>query len=435
MIKKSIKLQDLRRKIYVKAKAEKSWRFWGIYTHVCKLETLKEAYRLSKANNGAPGIDGVTFDAIESSGVEQFLQDIQNELKAKTYYPMRNRRKAIPKSSGKGVRHLSVPTIRDRVVQGALKLILEPIFEADFQPGSYGYRPKRTAAAAIERVTVAAIKDKCRIIDVDLKSYFDTVKHDILLSKIALRVKDNDIMRLLKLTLKAGGKRGVSQGGPLSPLLSNVYLNEIDKMLEKAQEVTSGDGYQHIEYSRWADDLIILVDSHPKWDWLEKAVYKRLLEELEKLGVELNLEKSRRINIKRDETFTYLGFEFRGTRTNQGKWGVMKTPNMRARTNLLRKLKEIFRTHKSQPINRVIYLINPILRGWVNYYRIGNSSRCFGYVKDWVEKKLRRHLMRARRWRGFGWKRWKRQMFYQTLGLYSDYKVRYYQPLKVSPSR
>jgi len=430
MIKAPIKLQDLRRKIYIKAKTDKTWRFWGMYIHVCKLETLQIAYKLAKQNNGAPGIDGVTFDAIEVEGLDGFLREIQAELLTGTYYPTRNRKKTIPKAGGKS-RIISIPTIRDRVVQGALKLILEPIFEADFQPGSYGYRPRRQAAEAIEKVAVAAIKNMMRVIDVDLKSYFDTVRHDILLSKMATRVNDKSIMRLLKLTLKASGRRGVPQGGPLSPLLSNIYLNEIDKMLEKAKEATSTDGYQHIEYARWADDLVILIDGYRRWRWLERVVYKRLCEELAKVKVTLNLDKTRNIDLEKDETFSFLGFVFRRTKTKLGKRGISKTPKMEARTKLLRKLKTIFRHYQSQPLDRVIYLINPILRGWVNYYRIGNSSRCFSYVKDWTEKKARRHLMRARRWQGFGWDRWSKQWIYQIKGLYSDYKIRYYQSLKV----
>lgn len=398
------------------------------------METLRTSYKLAKENKWAPGVDGVTFEEIESTGVDNFLESIRKDLLSKTYYPLRNRKRAIPKAGGQS-RMLSIPTIRDRVVQGAVKLILEAIFEADFQPGSFGYRPKRTAAEAVEQVTVATIKNMTRVIDVDLKSYFDTVRHDILLSKIATRVNDKEVMRLLKLILKAGGKCGVPQGGPLSPLLSNIYLNEVDKMLERAKAVTGTDGYQHIEYARWADDLIIMIDSHRKWDWLAVGVYKRLKEELMKLGVTLNLEKTRQVELKQDDSFSFLGFVFRRTKTKQGKWGVMKTPKMDARTRLLQKLKAVFRRHQSQPIDRVIYLINPILRGWVNYYRIGNSSRCFTYVKDWVEKKARRHLMKARRRQGFGWGRWSKEGFYQKLGLYSDYKIRYYPVLKVSPAR
>ncbi|MCX5847583.1 MAG: group II intron reverse transcriptase/maturase [Deltaproteobacteria bacterium] len=426
MIKAPISLQNLRRKIYLKAKSEKAWRFWGLYVHVCKMETLREAYKMAKKNNGAPGIDGVTFEAIEESGLEAFLEQIREELVSGTYRPMRNRRKEIPKDKNK-VRILGIPCIRDRVVQGALKLIFEPIFEADFQEGSYGYRPKRTAHAAVGRVAEAVVKNKTRVIDVDLKAYFDNVRHDIILRKIAERVDDGDVMRLLKLILEANGKRGVPQGGVISPLLSNLYLNEVDKMLERAKEVTRHGKYTYIEYARFADDLVILVDGFRKWNWLEKAAYRRLLEELNKLDVQVNQEKTRIVDLTKDETFSFLGFDFRRMKTRQGKWGVRITPRMKARTTLLRKLKEVFRRHNSQPVDRVIYLINPILRGWVNYFRVGHASGCFGYIKDWVEKKIRRHQMRARKRCGFGWNRWNRDWFYKNLGVYNDYKVRYYQ--------
>jgi RNA-directed DNA polymerase len=182
MIKTSITLQELRRKIYIKAKAEKSHRFWGLYAHVCKESTLEEAYRMVKKNNGAPGIDGMTFEEIEQQGVTNFIQAIQQELIEETYRPTRNRIKEIPKANGK-MRKLGIPTIRDRVVQGAMKLIIEPVFEADFQEGSYGYRPKRTAHQAVEKVAEAVVKENTRVIDLDLRSYFDTVKHHILLEK------------------------------------------------------------------------------------------------------------------------------------------------------------------------------------------------------------------------------------------------------------
>ena len=426
MIKASIDLQDLRRKIYLKAKSDKTWRFWGLYVHVCKMETLQWAYRDAKENNGAPGIDGVTFDDIEKAGVEAFLEQIQNELVSGTYRPMGNRIKEIPKDNDK-VRVLGIPAIRDRVVQGALKLILEPIFEADFQEGSYGYRPKRSAHAAIDRVAEAVVKNKTRVIDLDLRAYFDNVRHDILLKKVAERVNGDKVMRLLKLILKAGGKRGVPQGGVISPLLSNIYLNEVDKMLERANEVTRYGRFTYIEYARFADDLVVLVDGFGKWEWLLKAAYQRLVEEFEKLDVQMNQEKTRIVDLSRDETFSFLGFDYRRVKTRRGVWGVRVTPRMKARTSLLQELKDVFRRHQSQPVDRVIYLINPILRGWVNYFRVGNSSECLGYIKDWVEKKIRRHLMRARKRRGFGWNRWSRAWFYETLGLFNDYGVRHYR--------
>src|SRR6202162_5675629 len=215
MIKTPISLQDLRRSLYVKAKAEPAWRFWGLYVHVCKLETLHEAYEMAKSNNGAPGIDGVTFEAIEESGREGFLKQIRDELVTQTYLPMRARKKEIPKDGGK-IRVLSIPSIRDRVVQGALKLILEPIFEADFQSGSYGYRPKRTAHQAVNRVAQAIVEEKTRGIDGDLRSYFDNVQHALLLKKVGRRVQDAAVMHLLKMILKATGKKGVPQGGVIS---------------------------------------------------------------------------------------------------------------------------------------------------------------------------------------------------------------------------
>jgi RNA-directed DNA polymerase len=426
MRKAPISLQDLRRKIYLKAKSDKTWRFWGLYVHICKMETLQEAYRMAKKNNGAPGIDGVTFEAIEESGLEVFLEQIREGLVSGTYRPMRNRRKEIPKDNGK-VRVLGIPTIRDRVVEGALKLILEPIFEADFQEGSYAYRPKRTAHEAVSRLTEAVVKNKTRVIDVDLKAYFDNVRHHILLKKVAERVDDDRVMRLLKLILKANGGRGVPQGGVISPLLSNIYLTEVDKMLERAKEVTRRGEYTYLEYARFADDLVILVDGFRKWDWLGKAAYKRLLEELDKLEVQISREKTRVVDLARGESFSFLGFDFRRAKTRRGKWGVRITPRLKARTALLGKLKEVFRGYSSQPVDRVIYLVNPILRGWVNYFRVGHSSQSFSYIKDWVEKKIRRHLMRARKRRGFGWNRWSRAWIYTTLGLFNDYRVRYYR--------
>ena len=306
MRKAPIKLRDLRRRIYVKAKAEPEWRFWGLYVHVCKLETLREAYALAKRNNGSPGIDGVTFEAIEAGGVESFLERIRDELVTGEYLPQRNRRQEIPKDGGK-VRVLGIPTIRDRVVQGALKLIVEPIFESDFQAGSYGYRPQRSAHDAVERVAEAIVGNKTRVIDVDLSSYFDNVRHHLLLEKVAQRVNDGDVMALLKKILKANGKKGVPQGGVISPLLSNVYLNEVDRMLERAKAVTREGRYTYVEYVRWADDLVILVDAYQRHDWLLAAVDQRLREELEHLQVEVNEDKSRTVDLAKGESLPCAG--------------------------------------------------------------------------------------------------------------------------------
>ena len=339
MTKASSSLQDLRRGIYVKAKAEPSWRFWGLYVHVCKMETLREAYALTRKNNGASGIDGVTFEVIEKQDVEAFLEQIQSELVERAYVPLRARRQEIPKDGGK-VRVLSIPAIRDRVVQGALKLILEPIFEADFQPGSYGYRPKRTAHEAVHRVATAIVQWKTRVIDLDLRAYFDTVRHHILLEKVARRVNDDEVMRLLKLMLTATGKQGVPQGGVISPLLSNVYLTEVDRMLERAKDSTRNGKYTYVEYVRFADDLVVLIDAHPRHAWLLGAVSKRLREEFAKLQVEVNEEKSRTVDLVRAESFGFLGFDFRRLRSvKKHVWRAHYTPKLNKRTALLRTLK------------------------------------------------------------------------------------------------
>jgi RNA-directed DNA polymerase len=332
---------------------------------------------MAKSNDGAPGIDGVTFAAIEESGRESFLKQIQDELVQHTYQPMRVRKKEIPKDGGNKVRVLSIPSIRDRVVQGALKLILEPIFEADFQSGSYGYRPKRTAQEAVLRVDKAIMEEKTRIIDLDLRAYFDNVQHYLLLAKVARRVQDAMVMKLLNLILKSTGKKGVPQGGVVSPLLSNLYLNEVDRMLERAIATTRRGKYTHVQYARFADDMVILIDSHPRNDWLMRAVDKRLREELARLRVEVNEDKSRTIDLRKGESFAFLGFEYRLVLGRNQKWRPQFVPKMKKRTALFAKLREVFRQHVSQPVGEVIEEINPILRGWMNYFRIGHSSRCF----------------------------------------------------------
>jgi RNA-directed DNA polymerase len=429
-----ISLQDLRRSLYVKAKAEPSWRFWGLYVHVCKMEALREAYQIARSNNGAPGIDGVTFQAIEEGGVEGFLGQIRDEMVSNTYRPMPARKKEIPKDGGK-VRILSIPAIRDRVVQGALKLILEPIFEADFQPGSYGYRPKRTAHEAVARVARAIVEEKTRIVDLDLASYFDNVQHSLLLEKVARRVQDDAVMHLLKMMLKATGKKGVPQGGVISPMLSNLYLNEVDRMLEKAVQTTRRGKSTKVQYARFADDMVILIDAERQSDWLAEAINKRLREEFAKLHVAINEDKSRMVDLKKGESFTFLGFQFRRILSFQRKWRPHYAPKLKKRTALFATLREIFQQYVSWPVEFVIAKINPVLRGWVNYFRVGHSSSCFTLVKQWVERKVRRHLMRARGRQGFGWKRWSSSWFYERLGLFNNYKLIRWSGVKAMPAQ
>jgi len=428
-------LQDLSERIYAKAKAEPAHRFWGLYVHVSKMEVLREAYKLAKENDGAPGIDGVTFEAIEESGVEAFLEGIRGELVNRTYLPMRNRRKEIPKGNGK-VRVLGIPSIRDRVVQGALKLILEPIFEADFQPGSFGYRPKRSQHQAIEVVAGAIASWKTRVIDLDLKAYFDNVRHHILMEKVARRVQDPEVLHLLKMILKASGKKGVPQGGVISPLLANLYLNEVDRMLEKAKETTRQGKYTQVEYARFADDLVILISWHRSQDRLVGMVEKRLREEFAKIQVTVNEEKTRTVDLMKGESFSFLGFSWRRVLGKNGTWRPHYTPLPKKRKELTSKISEIVHQLRSRPVSMVVNAINPVLRGWVIYFRVGHSARCFSYLRDWVNRTIRRQMMRARQRTGFGWKRWSNEWIYGVLGLFNDYKVRYYRPApKARPCR
>jgi RNA-directed DNA polymerase len=432
MIKASISLQELRRKIYIKSKADKQWRFWGLYGHITKPEVLREAYRLAKANKGAPGIDGKSFDNVEQEGLEGFLEGIRQELLERTYRPRPNRRVEIPKGNGK-TRLLGIPTIKDRVVQGAVKLILEPIFEADFKGCSYGYRPRRSAHQALDRVTVGILQGLTRVVDVDLSGYFDNIRHHLLLEKVGRRVQDDEVMHLLKLILKANGKKGVPQGGIISPLLSNLYLDDVDEMMERAREVTRRKGYENMGFVRSADDMVILVHGHPSEDWLLRAVQKRLKEELEKLQVQMNEEKTTVVNLKEGGCFSFLGFDFRLNRNRKGQTYVSKTPRKKKRKEIGEKVKAVLKANWNQPLGEVIQAVNIVVRGWVNYFRIGNSTQTFNVVRYEVERKVRKFVMKRQKRRGFGWKRWSREEIYQKWGLYRDYRIQYLYP-KAAPA-
>jgi len=293
-------------------------------------------------------------------------------------------------------------------------------------PGSYGCRPNKSAQEAVSKVAKGIIKEHTKVIDIDLKSYYDNVRHHILLMKLGNRIADDEIMHLLKQVMKASGKRGIPQGSPLSPMLANLYLNEIDKMLEKAIEVTRESYYTKLTYARYMDDLIICIDKFWKWKWLYQGVKKRVLEELIKLQLPINIEKSREIDLEEGETFEFLGFVYRRAITRNKKKGILYGPAKDKRTQLLNKLKDKMNSFRSQPVTRMIEKINPIVRGWINYFRIGTSSRCFQYIKDWLCKKVRRHLMRQRKRKGFGWMRWSNDFIYKKLRLYNNYKIKRY---------
>jgi RNA-directed DNA polymerase len=263
---------------------------------------------------------------------------------------------------------------------------------------------------------------------------FDNVQHYLLLEKVGRRVHDDEVMHLLKMMLKVTGEKGVPQGGVISPLLSNLYLTEVDRMLEKAIATTRYGKYTYVQYARFADDLVILIDSHSRHGWLCRAVERRLREELAKLRVEINEDKSRMVDLAKDGSFSFLGFEYRRILSRNRVWRPYYAPKLKKRTALFAKLRDIFRQNVSQPVGKVIEMINPVLRGWVNYFRVGDSNRCFSMVKHWVEKKIRRHLMRARGRKGMGWKWWSREWIYGTLGLFNDYRVGRQPLLKAAPA-
>jgi RNA-directed DNA polymerase len=425
MIKAPISLQELRRQIYRKAKSEKTHRFWGIFVHIAKLETLAEAYRIAKRNDGAPGIDGQTFEDIEAAGLSLFLATLRDELLTNRYQPQANRPVEVLKENGK-VRLLSIPCIRDRVVQGALKLILEAIFEADFCPNSYGFRPKRSPHRALAEVRRSVLRRMSTVIDVDLSNYFDTIRHSVLLDKIAKRVQDPQVLHLVKQIIKVGGHVGVAQGGPFSPLAANIYLNEVDWTFDAIRCKTAQGDYEAVNYHRFADDIVITVSGHPsKRGWAERAL-QRLEEQLVPLGVTLNREKTQVVDTLQGDAFGFLGFDLRRVRKHRGEGHfILMTPKKKARQAIKAKVREIIRTGGALPAPIIIERINAALAGWVNYFRVGNASRAFSEVRDYVEMKVRTLLTRRkrRRKRSVGWRRWSNEYLYGVLGLFWDWKI------------
>jgi RNA-directed DNA polymerase len=436
VIKPSVNLQELRRRIYRKAKAEKTWRFWGLYVHVCKMETLRAAYREAKANDGAPGLDEVSFENIESHGVEEFLENIGQELLTRTYKPSQNRRVEIPKGNGK-TRRLGIPTIKDRVVEGAVKLILEAIFEADFHESSFAYRPRRTAHQALDRVVHGLVQGLTRVIDVDLRSYFDNLRHHILLAKVAKRVEDPEILHLVKQILKANGNRGVPQGGVLSPLLANVYLNELDEaMEEEGNKRRRGGKWKRVIYTRYADDMVVLIDGYPQWQPHVAVISKRLEVELKKVEVELNEEKTRIVDTSKGGSFGFLGFDLREAKNRLGKRFILRTPMKKKQSELLRRVGRILRYCRHRKLPEVLERIRPVIVGWVNYFRVGNSGRAFDWIRFEMMRKIRRFAMKQKGRPGCGWKRWSNEAIYKRWGLVNQYRVQYIyrSPVKVSPA-
>jgi len=436
MIKPSINLQELRRRIYRKAKAEKHWRFWGLYVHVCEMETLRAAYQEAKANDGSAGSDGESFVSIEARGVEKFLTAICEELQARTYQPSKNRRVEIPKGNGK-MRRLGIPTIKDRVVQGAVKLILAAIFEADFHRSSFAYRPKRTAHQALDRVVHGLVQGLTRVIDVDLKSYFDNVRHHVLLQKLAHRVQDPELLHLVKQILKANGKKGVPQGGVLSPLLANLYLNDLDRAMEQEMAKRRREGrWERVIYTRYADDMVILVDGYPQWQPHVALIQKRLEDELRKVQIEINEDKTKVVDFGCGGSFGFLGFDIRAGCNRFGKRFVLRTPMRKKQSELLKRVGRLLKFSRHRKIQEVLEQIRPMIMGWVNYFGVGNARRAFGWIRFEIMRKIRRFAMKQKGRPGCGWKRWSNDTIYKEWGLVDNYRVQYFyrSAAKVHPA-
>jgi group II intron reverse transcriptase/maturase len=417
-----IKAQDLQRRLYRKSKQERGCRYYSLYDKVYHRDILKEAWERVKRNRGAAGVDGIGIAEVEKEiGIGIFLDEIHRELKDRKYRPQTIRRVYIPKPNGEK-RPLGIPTIKDRVVQMAVKIVIEPIFEADFCKSSYGFRPKRNAHQAIQEIRKQIAMGKKKAIDVDIAKYFDTIPHDRLMEKVAERIADGNILRLIKQWLRAGvleegrvsgNEIGTPQGGVISTLLANIYLNRLDWKWEAEQEKKTG-----AKLIRYADDVIVLSRHSEVW------LYKELKGILEgELKLKINEDKSGIVDIDKSAV-RFLGFEIRRVKSKRsGKLFAMCYPGKKARKAVNEKIRKV--TNPLIPVKTgdVVEKVNRLIRGWVNYFRIGHASLWFKKLQQYVEKKVRKVIMRKRHRGGYGWKSIKREYLYKDLGLYNDYRV------------
>ncbi len=415
MTKPAILLQELQARIGDRAKSDPAHRFWGIYVHIVKVETLEASYLQAKQQQGSAGSDGVTFADIERAGRQQFLQELHDGLRDGTYRALPQRKVEIPKAGGK-TRIISVGAIRDRVVQGAARLILEPIFEADFSNSSMGSRRGRRAHQAITRVRRALHGRRHYVVDVDLASFFDNIAHPAVLRKVAQRVQDRQVLAYVKWFLKGAGRRGVPQGSPLSPLLANLVLTDLDNALDR------GKGF--IEYVRYLDDMVVLAFDSPKGRKWADCALQRIRSEAAVIGVSVNEEKTRQVTMTSpDACFVFLGFEFRWKRgTRSGKPYAHLTPRKEKLASLKERVRAVLRHNRHIEVSAVVKQLNPILRGWLDYFRIGHAERVLLKLRNYVELRVRRFAAKQRKRQGFGWKRWSREVVYRRWGLYDNYR-------------
>lgn len=394
------KIRRLQRKLYLKAKAEPDFRFYLLYDKIYRDDILRHAYRLARANKGGPGVDGVTFEMIEASGLGDWLSGIRKELHAKTYRAQPVRRERIPKPGG-GERPLGIPTIRDRVAQTAAKLVVEPIFEADLEPTTYGYRPGRSAAGAIREVNRCLNRGYTDVVDADLSKYFDSIPHRELMGCVARRIVDRNVLRLIKLWLKApveetddkgkrrmlGGKastRGTPQGGVVSPLLANLYMNRFLKYWR----ITGQADKLQARVIAYADDFVILSRGHAAQarDWTQQVMTR--------LGLTLNGDKTKLCEATQ-EHFDFLGYSFGPCyHRKDGRWYIAATPSKRSVARLKGKVNALLHRSNQAPWPQVRDDLNRMLRGWTAYFNQGTRLMAYRAVDNHVSHRVRRFLVR-----------------------------------------
>jgi len=405
------RVQLYQRKLYLKAKQEKNFGFYVLYDKIFLHYVMTESWKRVKANGGSAGVDGVTIEMIERSGVEEFLKELSEELRRQSYRASAVKRVWIPKSHG-GQRPLGIPTLKDRVAQMACMLVIEPIFEADFEEHSYGFRPKRSAHDAIAKIKEHLKGGKIEVYDADLSKYFDTIPHDKLMVAMKERIKDQRVLKLINKWLKApvyddgqytGGKKnkvGTPQGGVISPLLSNLYLHLLDRIVNSTTSIFKKLG---IAMVRYADDFVLMGKT------LQAEAINKLQELLKRMGLTLNEEKSKELNAKATP-FNFLGFSFRYDWTFIGPseakfWNVK--PSEKSNKKLREKINTVLKTMGHCKAEGLVEKLNATIRGWINYFEIKGVSY------PYVAKRKLNHYLRLRLLRYFNRKSQRKSRLYR----------------------